>query len=402
MYADPAYKPRLRSVEAFQVSDGNGELIGLRDPSGLSDISLTMSAPALQILSMMDGSRTCEQLHDAFQARFGQSLAEETLQTMIEHLERAHFLEGDAFDAHYRSLVEAYRQNPTRGMPHAEALGIDASGDVFDQMLAGEEATAHTGVVRGLIAPHLDYPRGWECYAAAYSTLRGRPVPDRVVVLGTNHFGRATSVVATTKDFCTPLGTTRADAEFVGQLEDRCGSLRNGEIDHAREHSVELQVAWLQHIFGPDSFTIVPVLCPDPCGPTGTGPYDGNGVDLRDFATAMRELIAAETTDTLIVAGADLSHVGRAFGDDRDLDDTFLERVRGHDRAALEQLETDGAEAFLRAITENENETRICSAGCIFTIAQTLPGATINVLRYHQTVDRATQTCVSCAAAILI
>lgn len=402
MEADPTYKPRLRSVEAFPVPDGNGEMVGLRDPSGLSDVALTMSAPALQILSMMDGSRTCQQLHDAFRARFGQSLAVQTLQTMIEHLERAHFLEGDAFDKYYLSLVEAYRKNPTRGMPNAEALGIDVSGDVFHRMRADDESQVHAGVVRGLIAPHLDYPRGWECYAAAYSTLRGRPVPDRVVVLGTNHFGRATSVVATTKDFCTPLGTTRTDADFVERLEERCGWLRKGELDHAREHSVELQVAWLQHIFGPDTFTIVPILCPDPCGPTGTGPYDGNGVDLRDFSTAMREMIAADTTDTLIVAGADLSHVGRAFGDDRDLDDAYLEHVRGHDRAALEQLETDGAEAFLRAITENENDTRVCSAGCIFTIAQALPGATINVLRYHQAVDLETQTCVSCAAVTLI
>src|SRR4029079_11601775 len=114
----------------------------------------------------------------------------------------------------------------------------------------------------GLIAPHLDYPRGTPCYADAYGVLATMPPPKRVVILGTNHFGRASSSVATRKDFQTPLGTTRTDREFIAALEQSCGSdLCEHEFDHLREHSVELQVLVLQHLFGANSFTIVPVLC---------------------------------------------------------------------------------------------------------------------------------------------
>ena len=397
MDLDSECKPRLRSVEAFGIDDGEGDTVGVRDPSGLCEVVLTVSTAALHILALMDGSRTCSEIRRDFHARFGHVLSQRTLQSMIDNLDRAHFLEGAGFDAHYESLLDAYRERPARTMPHADALGIDETGEVFERMLAAESPVVD-GSVCGVIAPHLDYPRGSVAYAAAYSTLRDRPSPGRVIVLGTNHFGRSASVVATAQDFETPLGTTRVDLDFLQRLERRCGSLRAYELDHAREHSVELQVAWLQHLFGSGGFSILPLLCPDPCGPTGTRPRDGTGVDLCEFAEALGEMIAADSMDTLLVAGADLSHVGRAFGDDRDLDDAFLEHVRGRDRAALEALEAEGANSFLRALTEHDNDTRVCSAGCIFAIAHALRGATATVLRYHQAVDRATHACVTCAA----
>jgi AmmeMemoRadiSam system protein B len=319
---------------------------------------------------------------------------------MVTHLEDAHFLEGSGFEALYQSLLHEYRNGQTREMPHASALGIiDDSGAMFEEMLADVNGPAPSATVVGLIAPHLDYPRGRPCYTAAYATLRNRPTPARVIILGTNHFGRSTSVVATGNDFATPLGVTPVDRTFLEKLEERCGDLRTFELDHAREHSIELQVAWLQHVFGVDSFTIVPLLCPDPCGPTGTAPLDGRGVDLREFALTLGELVRTDADETLIVAGADLSHVGAAFGDERPLDDAFLDEVQKRDRRALDRLRTGEVDAFLQCVAEQENPTRVCSAGCIFVLATALPDASASILGYHQAVDPSTQTCVTCAAA---
>lgn len=374
--------------------------IGVRDRSGLSEVMLNLSAPALQILAMMDGDHTCDDIRRQFQASFNRRLTEATLHSMVTHLENAHFLEGPGYETHYQSLLHEYRNGRTREMTHATALGIvDDSGALFDEMLADVNGCAPSGTVVGLIAPHLDYPRGRPCYAAAYATLRNRPPPDRVIILGTNHFGRSTSVVATGNGFSTPLGVTRVDKPFLEKLEERCGDLRTFELDHAREHSIELQVAWLQHFFGADAFTIVPLLCPDPCGPTGTAPLDGRGVDLREFALTLGELVRNDAGETLIVAGADLSHVGAAFGDERPLDEAFLEEVRLRDRQALDRLQTGEVEGFRQCVAEQENPTRVCSAGCIFVLAAALPDASASVLGYHQAVDPPSQTCVTCAAA---
>jgi AmmeMemoRadiSam system protein B len=396
---DPTYKPRLRPVEAFPLPEGDGITIGVRDRSGLSEVLLSLSAPALQIMAMMDGDHTCDDIRRQFQASFGLSLAEATLHSMVTHLENAHFLEGPGFEAYYQSLLDEYRNGRTREMPHAAALGIvDDSGAIFDEMLADVNGHAPSGTVVGLIAPHLDYPRGRPCYAAAYATLRNRPPPDRVIILGTNHFGRSTSLVATGNDFSTPLGVTRVDRTFLEKLEERCGDLRTFELDHAREHSIELQLSWLQYFFSADAFTIVPLLCPDPCGPTGTAPTDGRGVDLREFASVLGELVRNDAGETLIVAGADLSHVGATFGDERPLDDVFLDEVQKRDRSALDRLRTGEVDAFLQCVAEQENPTRVCGAGCIFVLAAALPDASASILGYHQAVDPSSQTCVTCAA----
>ncbi|MGB2984710.1 MAG: AmmeMemoRadiSam system protein B [Phycisphaerae bacterium] len=397
---DSGFKPRLRPVEAFPLPDGDGMQVGVRDQSGLSDVVLTVSEPALHIMALMDGANSCEGIRRRFDVCFGQLLSVDTLQRMLDALEQAHLLEGPGFEAYYQSRLDAYRSSGTRDMPHAGMLGIDGSGDLFEEMLNGAGQPVPPGPVRGLVVPHLDYARGKPCYAAAYGTLRTHPKPDRVVILGTNHFGRSSSVVATVNDFSTPLGTTRTDVAFLKRLEAQCGDLRAYELDHLREHSIELQVAWLQYLLDADSFEMVPFLCPDPCGLTGTAPCDGNGVDLQDFARVLGDLIAEDDRDTLIVAGADLSHVGAVFGDKRRLDDAFLEEVREVDARVLNQLTVNDPVAFLSGVAGDDNATRVCSAGCIFALATALPQATGTVLRYHQAVDQPSQTCVTSAAVV--
>ncbi len=396
-------RPRLRPVEVFQVPEGSSASFGLRDRSGISDVILSMSGPALHILSLMDGTNSFDEIRSWFQASFGQSLAHETLRDLLGHLEGACFLEGATFEERFRSLQAAYQDAGVRHMPHAASLGIvDGSGDPFLRMISdnGKSPKMSPKKVRAIIAPHLDYERGAIAYASAYGTLRDRPCPDRVVILGTNHFGRSTSVVTTGCDFETPLGRTAIDRDFLVRLEDRCGDLRRYELDHVREHSVELQVSWLQFLFGSEAFRIVPFLCPDPCGPTGTAPSDGQGVDLRKFAVALADLANNDSHDTLIVAGADLSHVGASFGDDRALDDAFLAEVRRQDCHALDRLVLADPEGFLGDITKTGNRTRICSAGCIFTLAFAMKGVPASTLCYHQAVDQETQTCVTCSAVV--
>jgi hypothetical protein len=377
----------------------SGSNIALRDRSGLSDAVLTVSESALLLMSLFDGVRTCDEVRRDFQFRFGASLPVATLQNVLEHLDRARFLEGPTFESYYDSLLREYRSMGTRAMTNGATFGAShALVQSFDEMLAEADGWESSPPVAGLVAPHLDYPRGRPCYAAAYATLRHRPKPARAVILGTNHFGRATGPVATACDFATPLGTTRSDREFLEKLQARCGDLVSFELDHVREHSIELQVLWLQHLFGADSFQLLAVLCPDPCGPSGTSPCDGNGVDLRDFALALRAEITADPQDTLVVAGADLSHVGAAFGDDRALDNDFLTLVRQRDESALRGLAEGDAEGFRRQVAVEGNRTRICSAGCLFVLAALMAPQIAKVLAYHQAVDQPTQTCVTCAA----
>ena len=86
------------------MHEGDGGTIGVRDRSGLSEVMLSLSAPALQIMSMMNGDHTCDDIRRQFQTSYGRTLAEATLHSMVTHLENAHFLEGPDFEAYYRNF----------------------------------------------------------------------------------------------------------------------------------------------------------------------------------------------------------------------------------------------------------------------------------------------------------
>jgi len=399
---DPDSKPQLRPVEARAVELDGGIGFLLHDPTGMAEAALSVSEPALYLMSLMDGTNTLDEIRKQFGARFHQPLSEKTLGDLVDGLEEARMLAGESFERFYAEQVDAYLAAPTRPMRSTEELGLDGdtAAVIADVLTAEPTVEPIGGRIVGLVAPHLDYPRGRVCYSAAYSTLARRAAPRRVVILGTNHFGRATSVVVSGKDFETPLGVTPTDRAFVEKLEERCGDLRAFEYDHLREHSIELQLLICQHLWGAGSFELVAALCPDPCGPTGTAPYDGNGVDLLAFGRTLGALLADDDTDTLVIAGADLSHIGMHFGDECELDDAFCAQVAERDAQALEQLGANRADSFVEQVAREDNPTRVCSAGCIFTAMTALPAAQVRVLRYHQAVDAEAQVGVTCAAAV--
>ncbi|MDM8004925.1 MAG: AmmeMemoRadiSam system protein B [Phycisphaerae bacterium] len=398
-------KPKLRRVEAFPVSDGEARrpLYVIRDPCGLAQGLITLSPVAMLILSLMDGENDLLDIQELFARHTLQLLPRQQLEDMVRQLDEAHFLDSPAFEAHYNSLVEDYRAAPARVSGGEESFGAAPGqmGTVIRQMLFdGQDTPGRINrKLVGLVAPHLDYPRGAPAYSKAYRLVAATSPPRRVIILGTNHFGQSSSVVATRKDFQTPLGTTKTDGPFIESLEKRLGTgLCEHEFDHQREHSVELQLLILQHLLGPERFEIVPVLCPDVCGPTGTAPYDGRGADLHEFGEAVGELVRADGTPTLIVAGADLSHVGGQFGDQRDLEATFLQEVERKDREALDALVSQGCEAFVKVLKARENDTRVCSAGCIYAMMTALPGGRPELLTYHQAANPQAGNGVTCAA----
>ncbi|GMU24311.1 MAG: hypothetical protein AMXMBFR13_43850 [Phycisphaerae bacterium] len=404
--------PRMRAVEAFPIDQNGQQWIVLHDPSGLAAGPITLSPAALFVLSLLDGRRGPDELSAAFARQFGEALPREHIEGLIEQLDATWYLDSPAFAERFRTLVAEYRSAPARMCSSPGACGVE-SDDTATQaeeirrtlarVLAGAQAAKGPSTDRrltGLIAPHLDFGRGAPCYADAYAALAGAGAAGRFVVLGTNHFGRGGSVVATRKDFETPLGRTRTDRRFLEALEAGCGvDLCVHEFDHAREHSIELQVLMLQYLFGAESFQIVPVLCPDVCGPTGTRPRNGDGVDVKRFAEVLGDLIRSDETATVIVAGADLSHVGSRFGDDCELGPTFLDDVERQDRQALEDVVAGMGSGFVETLTRHENSTRVCSAGCIYTLISALDGAEGELLRYHQAVDVPNGTCVTCCAA---
>jgi AmmeMemoRadiSam system protein B len=405
---DPdARLPALRAIEVVPCTGDDGEpAFVLRDPLQLAGQTVAVSAVGCFILAHLDGQHTHAELRSLFRQHTNMSLPDEPIVRLLEALDTALLLDNERARDALAARCAAYEAAATRDncdqFPPGEELRAELEKIVERGRTAANPGAAEG--LRGLIAPHLDVARGAPCYAAAYGLLAVAPAADRYVVLGTNHAGLSRGAVATRKPFRTPLGVVPVDVDFIAGLARRLGrggaaDLCHHESDHAREHSIELQVHFLQVIARDRPFQLVPVLCPDVCGPTGVAPSDGMGPDLAEFADALAAEMSAAPGRTILVAGADLSHVGQRFGDPQETTPEFLADVERADRELLDLLAGNALDEYLGRLQRQENATRVCSTGCLYALRRALPGGPCRLLHYHQAVDMETETHVTCAAA---
>jgi len=397
--------PALRPVDITPMRDEQGDThFVLIDRSQIAPSTVAVSPAGYFVLAHLDGTHTCADIQAEFQRQVGLKLPPEQVFELVEALDANLLLQGPRYEAAYAARVAAYRASPTRDnrdrYPDAGTLRAELEALIAQGRAVGLKS------LHGLIAPHLDYPRGAPCYADAYANLAAAELAERYVILGTNHAGRAQTAVVTGKDFATPLGIAKVDQDFLARLEQRVGgTLREHELDHAWEHSVELQVHFLQVLAGGRKFAIVPILCANPCHEGGACcGQDGDGHDpggARAFAAALGEVLATTEGRTIVIAGADLSHIGQHFGDAAATTPEYLQRVEQLDRGLLARLESRDEEAVVQFLTSTQNQTRICGIGPIYGLMRALPERECRVLSYHQAISFETETHVTCAAAVL-
>jgi AmmeMemoRadiSam system protein B len=402
----PLDHPRIRPVEVFPFEEKGTRTFLVQDPAGYLEAPLQLSPAALLIVSLCDGTRTRESVRAEFESRSGHSLTAAELGEFLATMDRVHLLDSPAFAVHRSQLEREFAAREWRTATHAGAAydgdpGVLAA--TLDRWLAtGVAGGRARGRLRALVAPHIDFHRGGPGYGKAYAALLEREAPDVVVVLGTGHAADGGRFILCDKGFETACGRLPVDREFLGRLERRLGrDYRRGLLAHRNEHSIEFQAVWLAHLFQATRPAIVPILCTtfDDLMGDSAGPMQL--AETADFLGALRETWLEEKRRVLVIAGADLSHVGPRFGDGQRTDSTFLEQVRARDLAALEGAKSGSAERFFAAVAEYKNCHRICSVAGIFTALYTVRADGGDVLVYDQAVDPSGQLAVTFAGIAL-
>lgn len=430
-------KPKLRKLRGFPfpIKGPDGQqhtMLGLADAQQISE-KMVVTQPAFQaVLPLMDGSRDIDQIV----AECGRGLQRPMLEQFVAQLDDA----GLIFGPKHEALVAELRANfdKTDHLPPGstaqvadllvmQEVGKEATDEQkaelgpqklremldkwIDAALKDVEAPAFDTLPKAVVAPHLDYPRGWYNYAQVYGRMRVTDRPDRVVVLGTNHFGQATGVCGCDKGFASPLGVCPADAELIEKLRSKLGdsaeALFQNRYDHENEHSVELHIPWIQHTLGADDAGNYPkifaALIHDPIVNNGES-YDGNGLDLEPFIEALKATLDELGGTTLVVSSADLSHVGPAFGDQQTLDGEegpgaeFRAKVASHDKEMLQMLVEKRAEDLVGSMAWQQNPTRWCSIGNMIAAMRVVEPERVDLLNYAAAMDPQGTTFVSSAA----
>ena len=156
---------------------------------------------------------------------------------------------------------------------------------LVDETVAKEE-------VIGLVSPHAGYIYSGPVAGAVISRIKFK---DTFIIMGPNHTGLGKPLSIMTEGvWKTPLGEVDIDAELGKKILAISSHLQEDHVAHLREHSIEVQLPFLQYF---KSFKVVPIVFAYSTGAI----YKEIG---REIARAIREL----NRKVVIIASSDMTH----------------------------------------------------------------------------------------------
>ncbi len=200
------------------------------------------------------------------------------------------------------------------------------AGEV-DGFLEKVDTKERLGGLVALVSPHAGYRYSGQAAAYGYRQAAGRGF-KRVVILAPSHHVSFRGASIPAADFYeTPLGLVPVDREAREKLLSY--PLFSTRPDaHLREHSLEIQLPFLQRALG--DFLLVPVVFSNLAEE-----------DYAAVAEALRPLIDRKDVKTLLVASSDFTHYGRRFGYypfKATSDDELREKLKALDMGAVEPM----------------------------------------------------------------
>lgn len=165
-------------------------------------------------------------------------------------------------------------------------------GQMIDGFLAAANPPAIPGEIRAIVVPHAGYIYSAPVAAYAYKAIAGKAYKTVIVVGNSHHEGYDGASVYNRGAFRTPLGDVEIDAKLAGRLMAANPKIFFRESPHIQEHSLEVQLPFLQKVLGP--FKLVPILL---------------GTESREVVDILGNVLAENAgPDTLVIASSDMSH----------------------------------------------------------------------------------------------
>jgi AmmeMemoRadiSam system protein B len=408
-------RPALRAVESIVVPDEtHGRVLVLRDPHGVGDSEAVLPPPLVPVVALFTGQHSCLEIARDVSAQIGADVPVAVVVQLAEQLERGLFLEGPAFREARARVEREFAALAVRPASHSggayyrERAALERY--IQQACLRKEVGPASgqlpgvgpPGVMAALVAPHIDPWRGAVGYGHAYGALADAisTETDTFVLFGTSHAPMREPFALCRKAFDTPLGPVDADVANIDILAEHAQGFDPyaDQFNHKREHSIEFQAVFLKAVLPGRSFRIVPILA-------GLGSHQATGEDpARDprvsrFLEGVRDLVDARPGRVVVVAGADLAHVGPRFGDESPLDGPQRASLERADRESLDHAASLDAGGFWAHVAHDLDARRVCGLAPIWSLLRSLSNEVRGrILHYEQTVDRDDGSLVSHAA----
>jgi MEMO1 family protein len=245
----------------------------------------------------------------------------------------------------------------------AEALRVQVESCFLSSFGPGKLPVVNQNGARkvlGLVCPHAGYVYSGAVAANAFFSLAADGKPDTIVILGPNHTGNGNPLsVMREGAWRTPLGDVEIDTEVADALTAEAGILDFDEVAHRHEHSIEVQLPFLQYMYG-KAFKFVPICF-----------LMQDLESAQEIGRALAEVLA--NRNAVVIASSDFTHYESQAS------------VERKDFAALKAVEALDEKKFY-AVLEGQNVSACGYApiAALMTYAKAL-GATKAEVLCHKT-----------------
>jgi MEMO1 family protein len=225
--------------------------------------------------------------------------------------------------------------------------------------------------IKGAVFPHAGYDYSGPVAAHSAAALARDGFPPTFVIIGPNHHGLGSAIAVGTEAFQTPLGIVDIDKELARKLIG--GGLEEDTVAHMEEHSIEVQLPFLQ-FFGAQ-FKFVPVCMGD-----------------QDIGAAVllgeRIASAIKGRDAVVIASTDFTHAGANYGHPPPRGMSAGDYARQEDQKAIDRILAMDPKGLVETV--KKNHITMCGFGCVAAMlvaTQKLGAKKATLLKYATSSD---------------
>ena len=221
----------------------------------------------------------------------------------------------------------------------------------------------------GLVSPHAGYIYSGKTAAYGYQRISEIGKNSTFIILGPNHYGIGPEVsIYPSGEWETPLGKISIDKDFIDKICDVCnGNIMMDASAHLYEHSIEVQIPFLQYLFG-DNFKIVPICMLNQSISVSNAVAEFLYDVYLDFENKGKKVF--------FIASSDFSHYVQKKKAEKD------------DKDAIEKIISLDVRSFYEII--GKRQISICGYGPIATLmflSKKLGSSKVNLLNYSTSAD---------------
>lgn len=220
--------------------------------------------------------------------------------------------------------------------------------------------------IKGAIVPHAGLIYSGKVAASVYKEIAESKDVETFIIIGPNHTGLGYNSVLM-DNMLTPFGEVKLDVELAKEIVENT-SLVGDSLSHLKEHSIEVQIPFLQFLF--KDFNIIPIIV--------------SSCDYEKIAEGIRKSILKLKKNVCIIASSDFIHHGKAYGFNL-FEKDISKNVKLLDKKAINFIKNFDIKGFFNFL--NETKASICGVFPIAILLSVLKEGEVIVKEHYTSTD---------------